>query len=142
MRPADFALTLSYGKEAEQKISDLFIFDDIQEAPPACSQYDIVITNDDQPIYLEVKRDRYLDTTNNICIEYESNGIPSGISVTTADYYVYFNNDMSRCWLIDTNYIRQLIDNRKYHRNISCGYKSLSRAYLFNVELFNEYKYT
>jgi hypothetical protein len=140
MRDKDFVRTLSYGKAAEMKVPELFLYDNIEYAHTKCAEYDLILTIDGEKVYLEVKRDRYLDKTGNICIEYASNSKPSGISITKADYYLYLNDDMSQAWLIDTDYIRSLIKNKKYHRDIKCGYNWLSRAYLFDKSFFQDFK--
>lgn len=140
MKDIDFVKSVSYGKEAELKVPELFLYDHLEYAPTKCAEYDMVLTIDGEKVYLEVKRDRYLDKTGNICIEYASNGKPSGISVTKADHYLYMNDQMSQAWLIDTDYIKSLINDKKYHRDIKCGFNWLSRAYLFDKELFDQYK--
>jgi hypothetical protein len=38
----------------------------------------------------EVKSDRRAYQTGNLCIEYEHTQVPSGISITKADYWIYF----------------------------------------------------
>jgi hypothetical protein len=38
----------------------------------------------------EVKADRRANSTGNLCIEYEHTGIPSGISITEAEHWIYF----------------------------------------------------
>lgn len=140
MRDIDFVRSVGYGKEAEYKAAELFLYDEIEYAPTKCSEWDLVLTIDHEKTYLEVKRDKYLDRTGNICIEYASNGKDSGISVTTADFYLYMNDAMDRVWMIETDYIRQLIADKKYHRDIKCGFNWLSRAYLFSIDLFEDFK--
>jgi hypothetical protein len=38
----------------------------------------------------EVKSDRWTARTGNLCIEYEHTGVPSGISLTEADDWIYY----------------------------------------------------
>jgi uncharacterized protein YuzE len=140
MKDAQFVKCVGYGKEAEHKAAELFLYDEIEYAPTKCAEWDLVLTIDNEKTYLEVKRDKYLDKTGNICIEYGSNGKASGIAITTADFYLYMNDDMSKVWMIDTDYIRKMISKKKYHRDIKCGFGYLSRAYLFDVSLFEDFK--
>jgi len=51
-----------------------------------------LIDNDDKTHYIEIKADRQTRNTNNIFIEYECNGKPSGISSTQAHKIIYFEN--------------------------------------------------
>ena len=140
MRDKDFVNCLAYGKIAEQKAQELFLYDKIEYAPTKCAEYDFMMTMNDSDVYFEVKRDRYMDKTGNICIEYESNGKLSGIAITKADYWLYFNDDMNEIYLIDVVYIKKCIEKMKYHKNIKCGYNWLSRAYLFDKNIFKKYR--
>jgi hypothetical protein len=140
MKDIDFVNCVAYGKVAEYKVEELFLYDKIEYAPTKCAEYDVMLTMNDVDVFFEVKRDSRMDNTGNICIEYESNSKPSGIAVSKADYWVYFNHNMDEVYLIDTKYIRECIAKKKYHRNIKCGYGWLARAYLFDKEIFAKYR--
>ena len=88
-------------------------------------------------IRYEVKADKRTHSTNNVCIEYEHTGKPSGISTTTADFYIYFVISPDNSYVvykIPTHYIRELIDAKKYHRVIH-NYDD-AVFYLFDICLF------
>lgn len=140
MKDSQFVACVAYGKVAELKVAELFLYDKIEYAPTKCAEYDIMMTMNDIDVFFEVKRDRLMDTTGNICIEYESNGKPSGITVSIADYWVYMNDNMTEIYLIDIKYIKRCIAKGMFHKNIRCGYNWLSRAYLFDKEIFAKYK--
>lgn len=138
MLDIDFKKALDYGKEAELKAAELFEYDDISFCN--LSEYDGYWIIDGKQVFFEVKRCRYLDKTGNICIELSSNEKLSGISITKADYYLYFNDDMSEAYLIDVLFIKRCIARKLYHRSINCGYNGLSRVLLFDKNIFAEYR--
>ena len=107
-----------------------------------CSEYDMIINNDMEEIKIEVKSDRVSAKTGNLFIEFESNNIPSGISVTESNFYVYYiiNNKGYNMYIIPTLDIKMLIDDKKYFRMLNAGYKKYSRGYLFRISLFEKYK--
>jgi hypothetical protein len=76
-----------------------------------------------------------------MCIEFESNGKASGISLTTADYYIYIVEGESVVYIIPVETIKLMIDKEKYHKKMKGGYKWLSHFYLFRRELFDVYKH-
>jgi hypothetical protein len=139
MKDGDFLNCLAYGKKGEYKAQELFEYDDISFSSGKCSEYDGYWVIDNTKVYFEVKRDKYIDTTNNICIEYECSGKASGIAVTIADYYLYMNDAMDEVYLIDVAYIKHCISTGLYHKDIRCGYKWKARAYLFNKSLFEKF---
>lgn len=64
----------------------------------------------------EVKTDTLLTPmkdTGNIAIEFESWDKLSGISVTEAQYYVYFMPFLGQIWTISTSDLKKLIKNNK-----------------------------
>jgi hypothetical protein len=70
---------------------------------------------------IEVKNDRIVHKTGNIFIEYESRGKPSGLSTTTADYWIYRMNELDIAFIIPTdklkNICREYLKEKKYIRN-------------------------
>jgi hypothetical protein len=55
MRDKDFVNCLAYGKIAEQKAQELFLYDKIEYAPTKCAEYDFMMTINDSDLYFEVK---------------------------------------------------------------------------------------
>jgi hypothetical protein len=53
-------------------------------------EYDLEIIKDGKKITIEVKSDRQASWTGNLAIEYECKDKPSGITSSTADYWIYF----------------------------------------------------
>lgn len=139
-----FMRTLKYGKEGEKFATTLFKdYDELCEAPfKKFSLWDFYVRYGDKKIFYEVKRDAYTSTTGNICIEFESNGVLSGISITEADYYIYLVEGESNYYNIPVQVIKDMIKDGKYHQTRKVGYKFLSNCYFFNRALFEPYKQT
>jgi len=70
---------------------------------------------------IEVKNDRIIHKTGNIFIEYESRGKPSGLSTTTANYWIYRMNELDIAFIIPTDKLkmicREYLKEKKYIRN-------------------------
>lgn len=137
-----FQELLSYGKKKEDIAKEFFIADEIVSAPnDLFSDWDFYLRYGDQNTYIEVKSDRYTSKTGNICIEFESNNIPSGITITKADYYFYMVEGEDCNYLIPVDVIKKMIKQKLYHSTRKLGYKSLSCCYLFNRDVFDAYKF-
>jgi hypothetical protein len=100
--------------------------------------YDIIDSNG---IKYEVKSDRLASKTGNICIEYMCNQVPSGISSTEADFYIYFvvTQHGYRLYKIPTDDIRDMIEKQVFHKSMSGGDGWRSKFYLFREECFQKY---
>ena len=81
----------------------------------------------------EVKCDRISIHTNLFFIEYEYNGKPSGINRTHADFYllVVGKNIIE----IEVEKLLDLINKKKYVRDVRGGDGGRSKGYLFNLNL-------
>jgi hypothetical protein len=139
-----FVKCLKFGKEGEEIAKKYFSnYDEVIDAPnKKFSEWDFGVRWSQLTKYFEVKRDTYTTKTGNMCIEFESNNIPSGISLTTAEYYIYLVEGEDSVYVIPTNVIKKMIDDKKYHRVQKGGYKFLSHFYLFKRELFSQYLLT
>ncbi len=87
----DFNKDLKDGQDAENEVKELLknhfkVGDDDIESSSS-KGFDIKIIS--QNLTFEVKNDLMAEKTGNIAIEYECRGKPSGLAVTTADYWVY-----------------------------------------------------
>jgi hypothetical protein len=101
-------------------------------------EYDLEIINDGKRITIEVKSDKQASLTNNLAIEYECNKKPSGITSTTADYWVYFIvfEDREECYKIPTEELKKLVKDCK---QVSGGDGQRSRLYLINKSIVKDY---
>lgn len=57
---------------------------------------------------VEVKTDRIAHHTGNVAIEYESRGLPSGISTTEADYWAFVIGENKTVIFITTKRLKEL----------------------------------
>ena len=62
---------------------------------------------------IEVKSDRMAHKTGNVFIEVYSRGVPSGISTTLADYWLYRIEKLDTAVLVRTERLKKLV--KKYH---------------------------
>lgn len=80
-----FQRDLAFGRTFEDK-AIAFVGGAIERPAGKCSEFDF---KSDGVAY-EVKSDRMSATTGNMFLEYECNQRPSGIAVSTADYWFYY----------------------------------------------------
>jgi hypothetical protein len=131
-----FFTDLAFGNSYERRLVEMLKLTDYEIVKGCVKDYDI-IDNGTRLTY-EVKADRNTIKTGNICIEYECNGKPSGITTTRADYIAYFEVE-GKLYIIPTIRIIECINKQQYHRRINCGDGYKSRCYLFDKTLFTEY---
>lgn len=135
-----FVQNLHYGKQKEEIAKEFFEADQIVTAPKGFFSYwDICLKYGNEETYIEVKSDRNTSKTGNICIEFESNYEPSGISITKADYYFYMVEGEDCNYLIPVDDIKDMIQQNLYHSQRKLGHKLLSNCYLFDRSLFDQY---
>lgn len=103
--------------------------------------YDILAKKDDKEVSFEVKEDFMCYKTNNIAVEYESRGKPSGISITESQYYVYvIHRPAGKEFLsLSTDKVKKLIADNKYFRVVNGGDKgSNTMMYLFKYDVYSK----
>jgi hypothetical protein len=107
--------------------------------------YDLAMQkkNSKKVFTFEIKEDFTHARTGNIGVEFESWGRLAGISVSQADYYVFrvHNSDKtSKVWIIRTETLKQIINEKLYSRIVVGGDKgSNSKNYLFKDSVFFSY---
>jgi hypothetical protein len=132
----DLALGHKYEDEAIKLLGE----GKIEQAPRNKKFSDWDFKHND--IAYEVKSDRRAYQTGNLCIEYEHSNVPSGISVTKADYWLYFViiPDIQipyRLYKIPTSVLNNVVSNpetRTWYTD-----NGNSRFYLVPYSLFNDY---
>ena len=136
-----FKKDLEFGKKYELKLIEILKPTKYKIKEGCFKPYDIKIYEGNHKIYYEVKTDRYTNKTNNVCIEHECSNKPSGINTTRADFYAYFvvKPDGQDLYIIPTIYIKEIIEKKLYHKNISGGDGLRSKFYLFNKNIFDAY---
>ena len=95
---------LEFGNSFEKKLKaylqpEAFAYNDDDE-------YDILTFKNGTFLKYEVKADKMMCKTGNLCLEFNCNGIPSGIEVSKADVYAYYevNGNDSKLYLIPKNF--------------------------------------
>ena len=97
------------------------------------AEYDFCIND----IKYECKLDTNLSKYKTMFCEYLSRNIPSGISITKADYYCIKSVD--NYYIIPVQYIKDLIKTNEF-KTKHCGYKSYSSCYLIPSHHFIQFK--
>jgi hypothetical protein len=134
---------LKFGHKYETEFIRLMKFQNYNYQPnKKISEYDILVYNNDEEIKYEIKADRLSYKTGNICIELSCNGRPSGLSVTTSDYWGYFvlkKNKEYDLYIIPTQDIKDLIFSNNF-KMIRGGDKR-NELILIPLQHFEKYKY-
>jgi hypothetical protein len=148
MRTSEFIKKIEFGDKGEKFAQQ--VIPHLDETPikgygvaqkGKFSPWDLWYEYEDGKTYYEVKRDTYTYRTNNICIEHHSDNIPSGISITEADYYFYIVDNEPTFYLIPVKLLKEHITENRYHSNYKVGYRQLSHCYFFDRKLYEEYEY-
>ena len=89
----------------------------------------------------EVKADKMINLTGNICIEYMCRNKPSGISTSTAKYWAIFEcKGMNyTIYKIPRKILMEYIENKIYFKDVCGGDDMASKLYLFKKDLFKDY---
>lgn len=112
------------------RFDDLYISMDLNND----CKYDIKGILAGDLVTFEVKEDIRCADTGNIVVEFESRGIPSGISTTEADFWVFriHRNNKIHHYIIGTERLKRLIKEKKYSRIYKMIYTdSKNRVYFF-----------
>jgi hypothetical protein len=105
------------------------------------NKFDLLMEYKRAPYTYEIKTDTYPINTGNIAIEVESRGRPSGLSVTTADYFVTYFPNLGEIWNIKTSELRELIKNNDIFLKTGGDIGSETKFYLVNKSKFkNSFK--
>lgn len=138
-----FQELLAFGHIYEKKLLEHIEHDSFVIKEGLFSYYDIKVYHGDKVIRYEVKADRMAYRTGNIVIEYMSNSVPSGISITRAKYYAYFvvkPYDQYDLYIIPVKHIKKLINEQNYKRELRGGNNKLSCMFVFSLDTFEEFK--
>ena len=137
-----FKSDLEFGNKYEKELIDYLGYDEFKIMKGCFKDYDIEININNTIKYFEVKADRLMKKTNNICIEFECSNIMSGIATTKADFYAYYeviDETKHNLYMIPVSRIKKNILNKSYHRIIYGGDNGKSRFYLFNKDIYSKY---
>ena len=91
-------------------------------------KYDFMTTN--TKLRYEVKHGKASVVYGNFFIECGSDGKPSGILTTEADFYIILSNDIF--YPIPTDALKELIHDKKYIRTASTNITNKTDGFIFN----------
>lgn len=112
MTDRDFQITLESGEWAEEIVAQLLISKGWRIIHFwKGNEYDILASKDGRRIKVEVKLDQ-TPIRRTINIEYESSRKPSGISVTTADYYFNLQPQIDELLIMKVEDIKKTIKDK------------------------------
>jgi hypothetical protein len=100
------------------------------------SDYDIKANKRDKELLFEIKTDTFelkRNLTDNVFIEFEDFGKPSGISITLADYYITIFPLQKEMYVIETEVLKTLLDPNNIY--LGAGTTGEGKAYLVKKEL-------
>lgn len=137
-----FIQDLANGQKYELELLNHIPYKTYEQAEGVFYDWDIKIykKNGTKSTY-EVKSDRLINKTGNICIEYMCYNKLSGISKSKAKYWAIFElkDDLYTLYKIPRKILIEYIQNKKYKRVVRGGDYNASQLYLFDKNLFKDY---
>ncbi len=130
----EFKQDINIGEDGEEVIKQLLLskgFKFIKENKDY--KYDLLMSYNNRDITFEIKTDVYVDHNNdtgNLVVEYECRNKPSGISVTQADYYVYYMPKLNEVWNIKMDNLKSLITKENFYSTTGGDKGSNTKMYL------------
>jgi len=106
------------------------------------NRYDLIMKYQGNQITYEIKTDILVTPskdTGNMAIEFESRGKLSGISVTQADYFVYYLAHFGEVWNIKVSNLKKLIANNNFFAVNGGDKGSNTKMYLINRNKYRNY---
>lgn len=98
------------------------------------SSHDILYKKNGKLLQMEIKHDILSKSTGNVAIEFKSNGLPSGICTSKADYWCQIVED-KYLYIIDRPYLIYNILKGKY-RVTSGGDNHKTYMYIIDIPTF------
>jgi hypothetical protein len=138
----NFREDIILGEEGEVFIKNFLISKDFKFiSENKDEKFDLLMSYNGRPIKYEIKTDVLLSKekdTGNLVVEFESRGKPSGISVTQADYFVYFIPKLKEIWNIKVENLKNIINNNKLKKVSGGDLDSNTKMYLINRNKFSK----
>lgn len=104
------------------------------------NSHDVEIEFPSSTQIFEIKTDVYPKDTGNIFVEFESRGKDSGIVVTKADWFVTYFKHLKEIWFIETNKLRELINENNFYQTSKSGDEgSNTRGYLIRRKQYKDH---
>jgi len=138
----NFSKDLKFGEFYELKLLEHIKHKSYIKPPGNFKDYDIeILKNNGTKSTYEVKADRKIIYSGNICIEYMCKNKHSGISTSKAKYWAIFElkDETYTLYKIPTKILHNYIGDKKYFKDLSGGDYNNAKLYLFKKELFKDY---
>lgn len=148
----DYKVDKVLGDKGENMFIDFLIkngFTDIkkntQQGVANLKLWDIEAWYDGKKYTYEIKTDARAADTGNLCIEHsrfdlEGKTVLSGISVTTADFFVSIIPDLGEIRIIYTNVLKDIIEKEKENLfSVKMGDGLRSRGYLMKINKYEKH---
>ncbi len=134
-----FTEDLILGELYQKRFLQLIEFDESEMAKGNFKPWDLRIIHKNEQIFFEVKADKAASRTGNLAIEFECSGRPSGVNVTSCDYWIHFVVGKNRYYMIPIMDLRQAIADKKFSKIVKGGDGYRAQMYLFNENVFEEF---
>lgn len=137
-----FYQDLQTGQYYEIELMKFIKYKEYEQSQGNFKEYDLkVFKKNGSTSTYEVKADKMINITGNICIEYMCRNKPSGINTSTAKYWAIFEcKGMNyTIYKIPRKILMEYIENKKYFKDVNGGDNMASKLYLFKKDLFIDY---
>jgi hypothetical protein len=128
-----FQKQLAQGQMFERMALRYFPHETYEMTPKGCKTHDFTIRHKGNDVRVEVKSEILAFHTNNVAIEYECSGKPSGIRSTLADWWVHFivdeENGNHEVFKIPVENLKKMVGSGHY-RSVSGGDRYRSKMYI------------
>jgi hypothetical protein len=139
----DFNKDFELGIDGEEFIKNFLIskgFKFISENND--NKYDLLMSYNKSEIKYEIKTDVFITKekdSGNLVVEFECRNKPSGISVTEADYYVYYIPNLKEVWNIKMSDLKNLIEENDFKVAVGGDKGSNTKMYLIRRSSYRKY---
>ena len=135
---------LQFGQRYELEAVKYFRHKTFEQSKDLFKDYDLKFYKKKSNRYytVEVKSDRLMCLTGNMCIEYECNNKPSGISTSKATYWAIFeiiDNNNYILYKIKRIDLEKILENKNNIKKVQGGDGLRSKMYLINKSLLKDY---
>jgi hypothetical protein len=139
----NFKKDIILGEEGEEFIKEFLIKKDfVFISDNKNNNFDLIMSYEGREFKYEIKTDVLIskeNDTGNLVVEFESRNKPSGISITKADYFVYFIPKLGEIWNIRVDKLKELINKNNFKKVIGGDVGSNTKMYLIKREKFKNH---
>lgn len=144
-----FDTDLNQGRKIENEFALLFVNKGYNvtttQDKGLFNDYDVAVENPDNgtTVTFEIKHDRLANIRKNVAVEVsktiDGKTVPSGLSVSKADLFVYKFGQEKTFYAMDTEKLWEFIQQGKYDWEISAGDGGRSNLKMFSVDFFKKH---